>query len=96
MPAFGVVQGWPDRFSNWLKPGWVTSKMGGADAPDNMDQAHLTQAWLASGDDPKADVTGRYFYRLKRTEPNPRSHEVALGDRLIAICAEILGMALRT
>ena len=46
-------------------------KDGGADVPDDMDQAHLTQAWLASGDDPKADVAGQYFFHLKRTEPNP-------------------------
>jgi hypothetical protein len=26
-----------------------------------MKQAHLTQAWLAVGDDPKAQVTGKYL-----------------------------------
>jgi hypothetical protein len=54
-----------------------------------MDQAHLTQAWLAAGDDTKADVTGQYFYHLKRMEPNLQSHDVALQDRLIVICTEI-------
>jgi hypothetical protein len=56
-----------------------------------MKQAHLTQAWLAASDDAKANVTGRYFYRLKRLEPNPQANDPALQDRLIAICAEISG-----
>jgi hypothetical protein len=67
--------------------------MGGSGAPDDIDQAHLTQAWLAAGDDPKADVTGEYFYHLKRTEPNPQAQDPAL-HRLIAICAEISGVPL--
>ena len=65
--------------------------MGGAGAPDDMEQAHLTQAWLASGDDPKSHVTGEYFYHLRRMEPNPQAHDPALQDRLIAMCAHISG-----
>ena len=73
MLAFAIARRWPDVFSNALEPGWVPTKMGGPGAPDDMDQAHLTQAWLAAGDDPKADVTGRYFYHLKRMAPNPQA-----------------------
>jgi NAD(P)-dependent dehydrogenase (short-subunit alcohol dehydrogenase family) len=94
MLAFAIARRWPDVFSNALEPGWVPTRMGGAGAPDDMDQAHLTQAWLAAGDDPKADVTGRYFYHLERMEPNPQSHDVALQERLIAICSDISGVAL--
>jgi hypothetical protein len=43
---------------------------------------------------PKAQVTGKYFYHLKRMEPNPQAHDPALQDRLIAICTEISGVAL--
>src|ERR1700761_5531372 len=94
MLAFPIARRWPDVFSNALEPGWVPTKMGGAGAPDDMTQAHLTQAWLAAGDDPKADVTGRYFYHLKRMEPNPQAYDQALQDRLIAICEEISGVTL--
>ena len=72
---------WPGvggNFLNALEPGWVPTKMGGSGAPDAMDQAHLTQVWLASGDDPKADVTGQYFYHLKRTEPNAQAQDPGL------------------
>jgi NAD(P)-dependent dehydrogenase (short-subunit alcohol dehydrogenase family) len=94
MLAFATARRWPDVLSNSLEPGWVPTKMGGSGAPDDMDQAHLTQAWLAAGDDPKAQVTGKYFYYLKRMEPNPQAHDPALQDRLIAISTEISGVAL--
>jgi NAD(P)-dependent dehydrogenase (short-subunit alcohol dehydrogenase family) len=94
MLAFAVARRWQNVFSNSLEPGWVPTKMGGTGAPDDMDQAHRTQAWLAAGDDPKADVTGHYFYHLKRREPNAQTHDAALQDRLLAICTEISGVVL--
>ena len=94
MLAFAIARRWPEVFSNSLEPGWVPTKMGGPGAPDDMKQAHLTQAWLAAGDDPKADVTGEYFYHLKRMGPNPQARDPFLQDRLIAICADISGVAL--
>ncbi|TMV82957.1 SDR family NAD(P)-dependent oxidoreductase [Thioclava sp. BHET1] len=92
--AFAMARRWPEVHSNALEPGWVPTRMGGAGAPDDMDQAHLTQSWLASGQDPKADVTGKYFYHLKRMEANPQAGDPALQDRLITICHEISGVAL--
>ena len=89
MLAFAIARRWPEVFSNSLEPGWVPTRMGGPSAPDDMKQAHLTQAWLAAGDDPEANVTGEYFYHLKRMKPNSQAHDSGLQDRLIAICAEI-------
>ncbi|MDK4700804.1 SDR family NAD(P)-dependent oxidoreductase [Rhizobium sp. CNPSo 4062] len=94
MLAFAIARRWKDAFSNSLEPGWVPTKMGGPGAPDDMAQAHLTQAWLAAGDDPRADVTGEYFYHLKRRTANPQAHDSALQDRLIAICEKISGVTL--
>src|SRR5271168_1549854 len=94
MLAFAVARRWTDVLSNSLEPGWVPTKMGGPGAPDDMEQAHLTQVWLSAGDDPKAQVTGKYFYHLKRMDPNPQANNPALQDRLIAICTEISGVAL--
>jgi NAD(P)-dependent dehydrogenase (short-subunit alcohol dehydrogenase family) len=91
MLAFAIARRWPDVLSNALEPGWVPTTMGGPGAPDDMKQAHLTQAWLAASDDAKANVTGKYFYHLKRMDPNPQANDPALQDRLIAICAEISG-----
>ena len=65
--------------------------MGGPGAPDDMKQAHLTQAWLAASDDAEANVTGKYLYQLSRMDLNPQANDLALRDRLIAICAEVSG-----
>jgi NAD(P)-dependent dehydrogenase (short-subunit alcohol dehydrogenase family) len=92
MLAFAVARRWPDVLSNSLEPGWVPTKMGGAGAPDDLDQAHLTQAWLAVSDEPQAKVTGRYFYHLRPLAPNPKVKDAALQDRLIEICAELSGV----
>jgi NAD(P)-dependent dehydrogenase (short-subunit alcohol dehydrogenase family) len=94
MLAFAVARRWPTVLSNSMEPGWVPTKMGGRGAPDDMGQAHLTQAWLASGEDSKSQVTGKYFYHLKSMNPNPQAYDPALQDRLIAICAEISGVTL--
>jgi NAD(P)-dependent dehydrogenase (short-subunit alcohol dehydrogenase family) len=94
MLAFAIARRWPDVLSNSLEPGWVPTKMGGSGAPDDMDQAHRTQVWLAASDDPKARVTGGYFYHLKPKAPSPQANDPALQDRLIAICADISGVAL--
>jgi NAD(P)-dependent dehydrogenase (short-subunit alcohol dehydrogenase family) len=92
--AFAIARGWPGVRSNALEPGWVPTKMGGAGAPDDMSQAHLTQAWLAASDESEAMVSGRYFYHLRRLAPNPQADDPALQDRLIAICAELSGVSL--
>jgi NAD(P)-dependent dehydrogenase (short-subunit alcohol dehydrogenase family) len=93
--AFAVARHWPDVLSNALEPGWVPTKMGGASAPDDMGQAHLTQAWLAASGDTEAKVTGQYFYHLSSRAPNPQANNPALQDRLVAICAELSGVPLR-
>jgi NAD(P)-dependent dehydrogenase (short-subunit alcohol dehydrogenase family) len=94
MLAFAVARLWPNVLSNALTPGWVATKMGGAGAPDDIDQAHLTQAWLAASNDSAARTTGGYFYHLKRRDPNPEARDVALQDRLLDICQEISGVEL--
>jgi NAD(P)-dependent dehydrogenase (short-subunit alcohol dehydrogenase family) len=94
MLALAVARLWPNVLSNALTPGWVPTKMGGSGAPDDINQAHLTQAWLATSDDPAARTTGGYFYHLKRREPNPETRDVALQNRLIDICREISGVGL--
>ena len=94
MLALAAARLWPNVLSNALTPGWVPTKMGGAGAPDDIAQAHLTQAWLAASDEAAARTTGGYFYHLKRREPNPEARDVALQDRLIDISSEISGVNL--
>ncbi|MCW3674581.1 SDR family NAD(P)-dependent oxidoreductase [Burkholderia cenocepacia] len=94
MLAFSVARRWADVRVNSLEPGWVPTKMGGAGAPDDMDQAHRTQVWLAAGDDPRADVTGEYFYHMKRMAANPQARDAVLQDQFLRMCEELSGVAL--
>jgi NAD(P)-dependent dehydrogenase (short-subunit alcohol dehydrogenase family) len=94
MLAFAVARRWPEVLSNALEPGWVPTKMGGAGAPDDLDQAHLTQAWLAVSDEQEAMVSGGYFYHLRSRGANPQGKNVALQERLIEICGELSGVVL--
>jgi hypothetical protein len=47
------------------------------------DQAHRTQVWLATSDDPEARVTGQYFRHLRPRAPNPATLDTALQNRLL-------------
>jgi NAD(P)-dependent dehydrogenase (short-subunit alcohol dehydrogenase family) len=43
MMAFAVARLWPEVLSNALTPGWVPTKMGGAGAPDDVNQARISR-----------------------------------------------------
>ncbi len=92
--AFGVARLWPEVLSNAMTPGWVATRMGGQGAPDDLGQAHLTQAWLAVSDDPAARVTGRYFYHRQARDANPAALDPARQDRLLAYCHALSGVGL--
>lgn len=92
--AFAVARRWRDVLSNALEPGWVPTRMGGPGAPDDMDQAHRTQAWLAVGEDAGARVSGGYFYHLRRRAPNPQAEDPALQDGLLAACERLSSVVL--
>jgi NAD(P)-dependent dehydrogenase (short-subunit alcohol dehydrogenase family) len=90
--AFAVARRCKTVLSNALEPGWVPTKMGGPSAPGDMQKAHVTQAWLATSDDPLARSTGDYFYHQKLREPNPIARDVKIQDELLAECARISGI----
>ena len=92
--AFAIARRWSDVFSNALEPGWVATKMGGSRAPDDLDQGHRTQVWLAVSDDPAAKVTGEYFYHLKPRAVNPAARDIQLQERLLAACQTYSGVDL--
>jgi len=90
--AFAVARRWKTVLSNALEPGWVPTKMGGPSAPGDLQKAHVTQAWLATSDDPLARSTGEYFYHQNLREPNPIAMDVKMQDELLAECARISGI----
>ena len=75
-----------------LEPGWVPTKMGGPDAPDDLDAGAETQVWLATSNEPEVMVTGQYFYHQKRRAVEPAACDAKVQDRLLAECARISGV----
>jgi NAD(P)-dependent dehydrogenase (short-subunit alcohol dehydrogenase family) len=93
MLAFAMARLWHIP-SNAVDPGWVATRMGGAGAPDDLEQGYRTQAWLAVSDEPAALVSGKYFHHKKQRDPNRQALEAGLQDRLLAACARISGVGL--
>jgi NAD(P)-dependent dehydrogenase (short-subunit alcohol dehydrogenase family) len=92
--AFAVARRWPQVLANALEPGWVATKMGGPGAPDDLALAHVTQAWLATSDEPAARVSGTYFYHQQQRAVHPDARSQAVQEALLEACAELSGTVL--
>src|SRR5271157_344796 len=92
--AFAVARRWPEVLSNSLEPGWVPTKMGGPGASDDLDAAPRTQVWLAVSDDPRAAVTGKYFYHMQLRAPKPETYDAERQEGLIETCQRLSGVEL--
>jgi NAD(P)-dependent dehydrogenase (short-subunit alcohol dehydrogenase family) len=92
--AMAVARRWPKVRSSAVDPGWVPTKMGGAGAPDDLKEGHLTQTWLAVSDDPAAKITGGFWHHRKQQKPAAPALDAGFQDKLIARLAELTGVAL--
>jgi NAD(P)-dependent dehydrogenase (short-subunit alcohol dehydrogenase family) len=92
--AFAVARRWPEVYSNAVEPGWVPTKMGGPQAPDDLDAGCRTQAWLAVSDDAEALVTGKYFYHMRLRNPHKGSGNVETQELLLDECKRLSGVEL--
>jgi NAD(P)-dependent dehydrogenase (short-subunit alcohol dehydrogenase family) len=92
--AFAVARRWPGVSSNALEPGWVATKMGGPGAPDDLDQAHRTQVWLAVSEDRGAKVSGEYFYHMKHRAAKREALDEERQEKLLEECWRFSGVRL--
>jgi NAD(P)-dependent dehydrogenase (short-subunit alcohol dehydrogenase family) len=88
-----VERKWKDVYANAVDPGWVPTKMGGRGAPDDLQKGFATQVWLATSNDEKAKLSGRYFFHQKEKHPNPEADDVLLQEKLLNLCNEITGVS---
>jgi NAD(P)-dependent dehydrogenase (short-subunit alcohol dehydrogenase family) len=86
-----VARLWPDVSSNAVDPGWVPTRMGGPGAPDDLRLGHLTQEWLAVGDDPDALSSGGYWHHQQQLDPHPSVRDEQFQDELLAALADFTG-----
>ncbi|KQU28529.1 MULTISPECIES: SDR family NAD(P)-dependent oxidoreductase [unclassified Rhodococcus (in: high G+C Gram-positive bacteria)] len=77
-----------------VDPGWVPTKMGGPSASDDLALGHVTQAWLATTDDPEALVSGGYWHHEQTETPHPAVHDDDFQDQLVAALTEHTGISL--
>jgi len=91
--AFAVARHWPDVLSNAVDPGWVPTKMGGAGAPDDLEQGHLTQSWLAVSDDSAGTVSGRYWHHRRPQTSGKDVSDPRFQDQLSARLVELTGVS---
>lgn len=94
MLAFAVARRWPDVLSNAVDPGWVATRMGGAGAPDSLEDGVATQAWLAVSDDPEACVSGKYFHHLQAKAPDRAAEDTRRQDELLELCQRFSSVTL--
>ena len=69
-------------------------KMGGRGAPDDLEEGHLTQTWLATSDEPAAKTSGRSLVSPRATAPGGPSQDTRFQDQLLARLAELTGIKL--
>jgi NAD(P)-dependent dehydrogenase (short-subunit alcohol dehydrogenase family) len=90
MLALAAARKWPEVAVNTVDPGWVPTKMGGAGAPDNLDEGARTQVWLASGDD--AAFSGRYLHHMQEASHAAKADDEHAQEQLLERCFEISGI----
>ena len=92
--AFGVARRWPHVLSNAVNPGWVPTKMGGPQAPDDLEQGVETQVWLAVSADRAALVSQKYMYHKQIRSAHPAASDVNFQNQLLDACAQLTGVEL--
>ena len=90
--AFAIARQWPKVFSNAVDPGWVPTKMGGTGAPDDLEQGHLTQTWLAASADAAAKVSGAYWHHRRQKKPAAQTQDIRFQDELVAKITALTGV----
>lgn len=93
--AAAVARRWTDVLSNAVDPGWMPTKMGGSDAPDDLRLGHVTQVWLATADDREALTSGGYWHHQRRRAPAPSVNDERFQDQLLEALGGFTGAPLR-
>lgn len=90
--AMAVARKWPNVLSHAVDPGWVPTRMGGANAPDDLDMGHLTQSWLAVAEASEIGNNGGYWHHLQRQQPHRAASDVQFQESLMEKLAQLTGV----
>ncbi len=89
-----IARLFPNTYSNAVDPGWVPTKMGGKNAPDDLQKGIETQVWLTTSEEKSAKVSGFYFRHQKALSPHPAVLDKDFQNHLIQLCQEASGVSL--
>lgn len=92
--AMALARNYPSVIATSVEPGWVATRMGGPNAPDDLAAGSLTQAWLAVSDDEAAKKSGGYFFHQHPKATHKAVFAQPFQDELIAYCERLAGVAL--
>ena len=82
----------PDLLANAVNPGWVPTRMGGPNAPDDLELGYQTQVWLATSEDAQARQSGGYWHHQQQERPHASVHDERFQDELLAALAAETGV----
>lgn len=94
--SMAAARKWPDVYVNTVNPGWVPTKMGGPNAPDDLQKGAETQVWLAVSNDDKAKVSGRYFFHRNEVNYFQAANDPVVQEKFLGLCEQISGLAFPT
>jgi NAD(P)-dependent dehydrogenase (short-subunit alcohol dehydrogenase family) len=85
-----VATRWDGTVTHAVDPGWVPTRMGGAGAPDTLDDGYETQVWLATHDVEPA--TGGYWHHRRARDPHTAVGDPAFQEQVLAALDELTGV----
>jgi len=87
--SMAVARKYPDMYSNSVDPGWVPTKMGGANAPDDLEKGYETQVWLAVSNEKEVKTSGHYFHHKKQNRYLQIAKNTEVQERFLSDCEQL-------
>ena len=84
----------PDSYCFSVDPGWVPTKMGGANAPDDFVEGYQTQVWLATTDILHSLRSGTYWHHRQCNKPHIAAEDEQFQRNLLKHLEKISGIVL--
>lgn len=92
--TLGLAARRPEELWHAVDPGWVPTRMGGAGAPDDLEEGHRTQAWLATAPEDDLDPrTGGYWRHHAPSTLHRSAADPAFQDEVLERVAARTGVA---
>lgn len=90
--SFALASIWENVLVNAVDPGWVATKMGGNNAPDDLIKGIETQRWLAVSKERTALSTGGYWHHRQLLKPHKEVCNRDMQSALLNYLEKITGI----